>query len=183
MKKTALLIMTGLTILTSSQRLIAREKTDQLTTKYRRSSLHTIVLESGTFPKSELVLGSFYNAPFPEKYNEHNIGIKSVNLYNYNLTEEDRKNVKYKAKAGKSVVSGATGAEFDSLDFEGPLRIQKFLNQEKVAQKMVAKWFNRQEDGSFDMSVVAERGQYDATEMAANIAKGSSRGVSSLADA
>jgi len=150
---------------------------------YRRSSLHTMVIESGTFPKSDIVLGAFYNAPFPEKYNEHSTGQKSVNLFNYPLSPDEKANIKYKEGGGKKLVGGAMGAEYDSLDFEGHIRIQKYLDQEKIANKMVAKWFNRQEDGSFDMSLIAERGQYDATEMAANIAKGSARGVSSLADA
>lgn len=150
---------------------------------YRRSSLHTMVVESGTFPKSEFVLGAFYNAPFPEKYNEHSTGQKSVDLYKYPLTLQEKKKIKYKESGGKKIVGNAMGAEFDSLDFEGHMRIQKYLDQEKIANQMVAKWFNRQEDGTFDMSLIAERGQYDASEMAANIAKGSARGVSSLADA
>jgi hypothetical protein len=48
---------------------------------------------------------------------------------------------------------------------------------------MVAKWFNRDAKGAFDMKLVAERGQYNATEMDASIAKKSKKGLAMLADA
>ena len=48
-------------------------------TKYRRSSLHTILMESSSFPKSDQVISAYYNAPFPDKYDNHNIGAKSFN--------------------------------------------------------------------------------------------------------
>ncbi|NJO91351.1 MAG: hypothetical protein HC831_22110, partial [Chloroflexia bacterium] len=37
--------------------------------------------------------------------------------------------------------------------------------------KMVAKWFNRKENGCFDMNMVAERGSYNASEMDVELAK------------
>ena len=43
---------------------------------YRRSSLHTMVVESDKFPKKEVVLNAFNNAPFPDKYKENKIGVK-----------------------------------------------------------------------------------------------------------
>ena len=77
----------GLVLLTVSFNLLAQEKTD---VKYRRSSLHTMVVESEKFPKKEVVLNAFSNAPFPDKYNEHTIGEKSFNPANYTLTAEEK---------------------------------------------------------------------------------------------
>ena len=47
--------------------------------KYRRSSLHTILIESSGFPKKDQVINAYYGAPFPNKYDNHNIGEKSFN--------------------------------------------------------------------------------------------------------
>ena len=66
----------------------AQEK--PLDVKYRRSSLHTMVVETDKFPKKEVVLNAFNNAPFPEKYNDHQIGEKSFNPNNYPLTNEEK---------------------------------------------------------------------------------------------
>ncbi|HRH64864.1 MAG TPA: hypothetical protein PLU53_01065 [Bacteroidia bacterium] len=61
--------------------------------------------------------------------------------------------------------------------------IAHFLNTNDIAKKLVAKWFNRNEKGAFNMNLVAERGFYNASEMDANVAKLSKRGLAMLADA
>ncbi len=61
--------------------------------------------------------------------------------------------------------------------------IVNFLNTEKIAHKLIAKWFNRKEDGSFDMSLIRERGFYDASVLDINTAKNTTRGLAQLADA
>lgn len=124
--------------------------------KYRRSSLHTILMESERFPYKDTVLNAYYSAPFPEKYNEHTIDEKSFDPSLYG-------NISIK-------------------DVE-PNIINNYLTQNKIATKIVAKWFNRQPDGSFDMSLISNRGFYSASEMETLIAQKSARGVGSLADA
>ncbi|MEM9895656.1 MAG: hypothetical protein AAF789_04750 [Bacteroidota bacterium] len=61
--------------------------------------------------------------------------------------------------------------------------INEYLKQNTVAKKLVAKWFNRDVDGMFNMELVAERGQYDASVLDIAIAEGSARGRTLLADA
>ncbi|HRH57259.1 MAG TPA: hypothetical protein PLS10_06380, partial [Chitinophagales bacterium] len=61
--------------------------------------------------------------------------------------------------------------------------IDNFLNTNDIAKNLVAKWFNRSENGTFNMDLVAERGQYNATEMDVNNAKNTVRGLSLLSDA
>ncbi len=126
--------------------------------KYRRSSLHTILLESDKFPYKDTVIGAYYKAPFPDKYNNHDVGEKSFNPKNY-------------------------GIDGDTTSTNIPLIIDKYLKDKKVANLMVAKWFDRAEDGSFDMNLIGERGSYNASEMQAKIASNSARGLASLADA
>ena len=61
--------------------------------------------------------------------------------------------------------------------------ITNYLNNQGVAKRLVAKWFNRKKDGSFDMELVAERGMYDATAFDVAIASKNVRGNAVLADA
>jgi hypothetical protein len=151
--------------------------------KYRRSSLHTMIVESDKFPYKESVIKSFYEAPFPDKYNDHNIGIKSFDPAKYPLTAEEKSTIyKPQSKAG-AMASNAADVTIDSANRELAFKIQKYLTETKVANQLVAKWFNRKEDGTFDMALIGERGSYNATEMEANIAKGAARGTAALADA
>ncbi len=124
---------------------------------YKRSSLHTILIESDNFPYKDEVINAYYNSPFPDKYNNHTIGEKSFDPKDYGKVEND------------------------TMDFSTVIR--KYLDKNKIAHKMLAKWFNRQPNGSFNMDLIAQRGEYDATEMEAHIASNSVRGVASLADA
>jgi len=136
--------------------------------KYRRSSLHTMLVETEEFAQKATIVKAFSAAPFPDKYNDHSLAEKTFDPKKYPLAAEE--------------TTKENGKEM-SESKQIPLQINKYLKDNKVANKMVAKWFNRQADGSFDMNLISERGSYDATQMAANIAKGSARGVSSLSDA
>ena len=62
--------------------------------------------------------------------------------------------------------------------------ISSFLHQNQVARRVVARWFNRDpKTGECDMSLVAERGLYNASMTDIELAKMSHRGYSLLADA
>jgi hypothetical protein len=61
--------------------------------------------------------------------------------------------------------------------------ITTYLNNNNVARDLIAKWFNRSNDGKFNMDLIASRGMYDATAMDKVIANSSERGDALLADA
>lgn len=61
--------------------------------------------------------------------------------------------------------------------------ILKKLEEAQLAKKMVAKWFNRKEDGSFDLDLVKKRGLYSASAFDIAIAKNTLRGNAMLEDA
>ncbi|MBB5394947.1 hypothetical protein [Mucilaginibacter sp. AK015] len=155
--------------------------------KYRRSSLHLILLESEDFPRKEVVMKAYHEAPFPDKYNNHAIDVNSVDPTPYALTDAEKITAGTKktgmAAFGANMLAGATAGIVDKDAADMPVITDKIIKDKKIANKLVAKWFNRQADGSFDMKLVGERGSYDATEMQANIAKGSARGTASLSDA
>lgn len=171
--------------------------------KYRRSSLHTMLIESDRFPMKDTVIAAFFEAPFPDKYDEHNFGEKKFNHLPYALTEDEKKDLKKStSKAGNFFGSMGAGALTDIAATEGitinpltfeldralspelvPAIIYKYLTTNHVAKKMVEKWFNRQQDGSFDLSLISQRGEYDASEMAVGISKASVEGKAKLAAA
>lgn len=119
---------------------------------YRRSSLYTLAIIDPTKPFGEKFGSMFGELPFPDKYNNHSVGMRS-----FKLTTPDMQR-----------------AEF----------AKKFLDDNLVAKRLVAKWFSRnRETGAFDLSYVARMGQYDASLLDAAIASHTVRGVMALDDA
>ncbi len=175
----------GLNLAANAQTPAAATQSTEL--KYRRSSLHLILLESEDFPRKDVVIKAYHEAPFPDKYNNHEIAVKGVNPTSYLLTDAEKVTAGTKKTGmsafGANLLSGATAGIVDKDAGDMPIVTDKIVKDKKIANQLVAKWFNRQADGSFDMKLVGERGSYDATEMQANIAKGSARGTSSLSDA
>ena len=61
--------------------------------------------------------------------------------------------------------------------------IGQFLKEQQVARKMVANWFNRTKNGSFDIELLKTRGLYNASAFDIQIAKQTLRGNALLEDA
>ena len=125
-------------------------------TKYRRSSLHTILMESSGFPKKDQVINAYYSADFPDKYDNHNIGQKSFNPEKYTT---------------------------DTVESKTPEVIEKYLKDEQIAKKLVAKWYNRQPDGSVDGNLISERGAFNASFLDVKTAAASNMGKSLISAA
>lgn len=56
------------------------------------------------------------------------------------------------------------------------------LIREDIARKVIAKWYNRQEDGSMDMELVHHRGRFAATDADFVVASSTTRGEAALQD-
>ncbi len=168
--------------------------------KYRRSSLSMILIESESFPNKDAVMSSWNNYPFPDKYNKHDIDLKSFNINSIVLSEQDLlkagflkdtlKNPLQIAKATLSLkpvkylnAEQTIAVVMPTEKQEYQLKIDKVMNDNKLANKLVAKWFNRNADGKFDMSLIQERGFYNASELEASIAQGQTKGLATLGDA
>ena len=145
------------------------QKQEGKSIKYRRSSLHTVLIESESFPNKDIVTEAYFKAPFPEKYNDHRLDENAFDPSDY-----QKRVLEAGVAENKSEKKG--DPDFTSV-------INQYIKEKKIANQMVAKWFNRTEDGAFDMQLIGDRGMYNATEMEATIAKSSARGESSLADA
>jgi hypothetical protein len=142
--------------------------------KYRRSSLHMVLLESETFPKKDLVLKAYNSKPFPEKYNNHSLESKSFDPKKYIITPKEREEAgKKSSKLGKmagKAVSESSGGVVDSLAKDIPLQIEKYIKDKQIAKQLVKKWFNVKADGKPDYELIKERGMYaisDAEKSAA----------------
>ncbi|MDA3865729.1 MAG: hypothetical protein PF489_03145 [Salinivirgaceae bacterium] len=167
-----------LAVLTSVP-LRAQEAEGESEAVYRRSSLYPVLLETNPVFDDEdvaelnkLVMGSYGKAPFPDKYNDHRLEHVSFKLTDYvNVSSEDLKDDDGDDQKGRKK---------DQIYIQAS---EKFLQEKDVARGLVAKWFNRQEDGTFDMSMIHERGSYDASAMQVQLATGSIRGMAMLKDA
>jgi len=167
-----------------------KSETDQSSVKYRRSSIYMLILDDAGLIHGDVIKDAFMKASVPDKFNDHNLTIRSFDPKKYPITDAERKKPgDSKAKSafktlGKSFVSDATGGLVDTTATRDiPIQIEKFFTDKNIPQGLVAKWFNRDAQGTFNMNLIGERGSYDATEMQANIAKSSARGTALLADA
>jgi len=168
--------------------------------KYRRSSLSMILIESDNFPSKQAVMKSWSSYPFPDKYNKHDIAFKSIDINNIKLSEKELLVINAKNEAKESALEAAKAVNsFSPVKGSGPstildmsilgekqeyqLKIDRVIHEERIAKKLVARWFNNSSNGKFDMKLIQERGFYNASEMEASIAKGQTRGLASLGDA
>ena len=143
---------------------------------------------------------SWNHFPFPDKYNKHEIDLKSFHTNAIQLTDQDLLDAGFLMDTLKnpfSIALATSGSKkvrylnsnntralaLPSEEQEHQLKIDKVIREEKLANKVVANWFSKSADGIFDMSLIQERGFYDATEMEASIAQGQARGMASLGDA
>lgn len=148
---------------------------------YRRSSLYPVLLEVDPIfnePEEEglfkQAIAAYNKAPFPDKYNDHRLDISSFKFVDYaNVSAEELKKIGDENDEAKS----------RGIDQEYIAATNKFLAEKQIAKGMVAKWFNRQPNGAFDMSLIHERGAYDASAMQVKLASGSVRGMAMLQDA
>lgn len=168
--------------------LSAQKKGAELpTVKYRRSSLHLVLVQAGGYDRSEIVEGAFFKTPFPDKYNNHRLGLNTLERAKYPITDADRQAAgTNKSKVGQFASNAAasqTGGMADPNAADVPLQIDKFIAQNKLAHALVAKWYGRDQDGGFDATLIAERGMYDASALDQDIAKGAAMGNALLADA
>jgi hypothetical protein len=168
--------------------------------KYRRSSLSMILVESDNFPDKEAVMGSWNNYPFPDKYNKHGIDLKSVNINSMELSDQDLLEAGYlkdtltnplqilKAEGSLKTIRYINPEQTIAVVMPSEkevfqMKIDKVIKESKLANQLVSTWFNRSKEGKFDMSMIQERGFYNASELEASVAKGQTKGLAKLGDA
>ena len=132
-------------------------------TKYRRSSLYSILIRHPEKEFGKDIDTVFRIVPIPEKFDNHNLKIRAINaaVVSKNKNSDSQNTIEY--------------------------TIVPFLQKNEIAKRLVSKWFNRKEgksgDGTFDINKIIERGLYDADFYDYQTAIRSVRGQSLLADA
>lgn len=127
---------------------------------YRRSSLYTLMITEPNRAHADVIQATFINTPILDKFNNHLLPERLIENGIPSYTKKREEKIVQQEK-----------------------NINNFLQEKDIAKALVAKWFNRDGYGNFNMNLVAERGSYNASEMDVNIAKSSKRGLALLADA
>lgn len=123
--------------------------------RYDRNSLAIMFLDVSSREYATDIRNAFLRQNTPEKFDNHNIPLRAIPV-NYNPAKEE------------------------DLGY----RLERYLNEEAQAGKMmVAKWFNRDEYGRFNMNTVAARGKYNATDLDVKQALASKTGLAKIEDA
>lgn len=124
---------------------------------YRRSSLCSFLINHTDQKFASEIHDAFLEIPTPDKFNDHDLSVKVISLDN----KLD--------KAGSSNENS---------------QISDFLGKNKVASRLIGKWFNRDSyTGVCNMFLVQQRGLYNATEFDKQLAQRSARGMALLEDA
>lgn len=169
---------------------------------YRRNSLSMGFIIEGlsSEPEASLVQNALQKYQISDKFNNHSIGWIVVDPTQIKLTEQDdairikRHKEPFKLSELRGLVSTTTAQDVKAEDREWkdrfettPKKLIKFAKENHLANYMVAKWFNPTEDvvdGShFNMTLIQERGAYNASELDKLRANESVRGMAILKDA
>jgi hypothetical protein len=175
MKKTVLILLLAAPIL-----LLAQAKKD-----FVRSSLHMHLVDDFSFDNGDKVLNSYNKFQFPQNYNDHRIDLNKIKLSEYELTDEEKKASGKKesllgdaiSEAAKGAVEGSTGGLVKVQDNSMvKLQLNKYNTSNKMAHEIIKKWFNIEEDGSYNMATVTLRALQTKTMEMAAIADASGTG-------
>lgn len=160
MKNLLLLLLFGaLPFLNLAQNIdeSAKKVKSVVSSEYDRSSVTFIGLDFNENLSSKLYT-QFASLQVPDKYYDNNVNTRVI-------------------KPGIS-----RPATDDYLQQIEPEKIAAWLKEKKVGQQILAKWFNRQADGTFNVDILKERGLFNANDNDYKVASSSKRGEASLMD-
>jgi hypothetical protein len=155
MKKILLSILLIVPCLLFSQRKTVEK------VEYNRSSLHVMMMEDNSMPKKDIIVKTFNEMDFPDKYDNHLLDVRSYDFIS----------VKIDGSENSKIIVGS--GKLNDIE----KKIDTYFTDNQIANQMIAKWVNRQPDGTMDPSLIGERGLKDAKvdeiEVAATLQKGS----------
>ncbi|WP_346858568.1 hypothetical protein [uncultured Draconibacterium sp.] len=160
MRNLLLLLMVGaLPFLSFAQNTVESGKKVKsvVSSEYDRSSVTFIGLDFNENLSSKLYT-QFAALQVPDKYYDNNVETKIL-------------------KPG--IARPATDEYLQQIE---PEKIAEWLKENKVGQQILAKWFNRQADGTFNVDMLKERGMFNANDNDFKVASASKRGEASLMD-
>ena len=146
-------LLLALTILVSTQGF--SQKDEQVVAEdYSRSAVTLKMLDYSSGKHRQKLRQVFKGMSVPAKFDDNSVADKVINS---GLPENTNNKAKREA-------------------------IKKKLEEEKVANNIIAKWFNRQDDGRMNMELIHKRGLYNAVDADVKKAEASKRGKAMLKD-
>ena len=161
-------------VVTDSTAVVQEEvKTAEQKMEYDRSSLSLLMVYHPEDEFGAAIDSAYHAMPFPDKYDEHNIGFERID--NSSITGVQKGN-----KIG--LIKAQYGKKLNAKDLEkNSQALENILNSNHIANYMIAKWFGLYEGQVCNMDLIKERGQYNATAeeraQAAKIALGVIGGI------
>lgn len=121
--------------------------------RYHRASLISMLIERPMYPFNEEISDAFKNIPMPNRFNHHNLGVRTVRFATQEYTSQEKYIEQF---------------------------IEKVFLPNRAIAKWFG-W--NKENGFFSMDIIKERGFYDATTLEHEIANNTIRGSAILEDA
>ena len=158
--------------------------------KYRRSSLTMLLVESDDFPYKSTVMQSWGNYPFPDKYDQQQVPLKTFRIDEPIELDKTAKIIagtlsmdqnKFATFYKMSKLSDKKYREKNQILMRE--KIEQIFSEQHLGNQLVRTWFSSEDGKMFDMSLIQKRGFYDASELDAGLAKSGIRGTAALADA
>ncbi|MFZ4402133.1 MAG: hypothetical protein ACOYO1_19035 [Bacteroidales bacterium] len=147
-----------------------------ISSEYNRNALTLILLD---FNKDN------YNSEIKNVFNSYiQIPAKFDNnmLAKRTISANQSREAIYKIEGGKTI-KNADGTTTKEKTISGIDRIKNLLYEEKITNQVISKWFNRNQNGEFNMELIEQRGINNAKDADYIAAKASKRGESVLKDA
>lgn len=151
------------------------EKTAEQRMEYDRSSLTLLMVYHPEDEFGAAIDSAYHAMPFPDKYDDHALGFERID--NSTITGVQKGN-----KVG--LIKAQYGKKLNAKDLEkNSQALEDLLNNNHIANYMIAKWFGLYESEVCNTNLIQERGQYNATELDVALATQSARGLAMLSDA
>lgn len=137
---------------------------------YRRGAIYSVLVNHTNQKFADEIKDAFLKMPVPDKYNDHDLSVKVLNI------DEKLKFGSDKKRQNLLINQDTPTANLHEFD--------KFLNNNNVASRLVGKWFNRDiYTGECNMNLVQTRGYNNATEHEKLLASKTARKENMLKDA
>lgn len=142
--------------------------------EYDRSSLAVAMIYHSEDEFGGDIKTAFEVMPFPEKYDDHNIGLRVIDNAAIPAVKKNR----------PGLIKAQYGKKLSSKDImKNALALEALLNEAHVANYMIAKWFGLYDGDVCNVDLISYRGEYNATELDVALAGQSARGMDMLSNA
>lgn len=147
-----------------------KEKGKVVQSSYSRNALSAVVLDFEKDKYSADLKTAWDKLIINDKYDNNQVDLKSLKAT-------------FEMRLGNCAGGGAAASLMTKKDTSKPTKMIASLNEQKMAHKIIRKWYNMKSDGAVSMDIIEQRGLYNATDASYNTAMDSKRKDAALKDA